>query len=311
MGSRGGSKRPPRRARLVGAVAGVALILPTVDQVTLQPYQTTYVNLATDLLSWDRPDDQRPGGDYWRVSIPELVARSSLDRQLLCKATTIKETDLAYPFTNGGEAFSTSRSTDCREEANGPLAPDRLDVVRRLPASEYDAVFIGPLPRNCTPLDEVSRWRHGFDVVMTTLGRCTVDPALLPAAGVRADDPALGTTLPGDLWLYAVDGWLQWPGRTQLTVPVPVAELAFQPDPSCLADGCTLVIAGEGPDDLVASVDGLATPVTRTESSLRLPISAAQAGGSVWVTLSRSSGEPSALSMHGLSLAPASTKGKT
>ena len=176
--------------------AGLALVLPTVDQVTLQPYQTTYVNLATDLLVGSRTDDMRPGGDYWRVSIPELVAHTALDRQLLCKATTTKDTDLAYPFANGGEAFSTSRSTDCREEANGPLAPDRLPVVRQLPATEYDAVFIGPLPRNCTPLDEVSRWRHGFDVVMTTLGRCTVDPAPLPVAGVRADDPVAGDDAP-------------------------------------------------------------------------------------------------------------------
>ena len=99
----------------------------------------------------------------------------------------------------------------------------------------------------------MSRWRHGFDVVMATLGRCTVEPAPLTLAGVRADDPVLGTTLPGDLWLYATDGWLQWPGRAQLTSPVPVAELAFRPDPG-LRRGCTLVITGSGPDDMVARV---------------------------------------------------------
>ena len=117
-------ERPRPSGRLVALVAGAALVLPTVDQVTLQPYQTTYVNLATDVLVGHRADDRRPGGDFWRVSIPELVTGTALDRQLLCKATTTKDTDLAYPFANGGEAFSTSRSTDCREEANGPLAPD-------------------------------------------------------------------------------------------------------------------------------------------------------------------------------------------
>lgn len=302
-------ERPRAGGRLVAAVAGLALVLPTVDQVTLQPYQTTYVNLATDLLVGSRPDDMRPGGDYWRVSIPELVAHTALDRQLLCKATTTKDTDLAYPFANGGEAFSTSRSTDCREEANGPLAPDRLPVVRELPATQYDAVFIGPLPRNCTPLDDVIRWRHGFDVVLTTLGRCTVDPASLPLAGARADDPALGTTLPGDLWLYATDGWLQWPGQAQLTSPVPVAELAFRADAAC-AEGCTLVITGSGPDDVVASVDGAAVPVTRNGSgALELPISEAQAASDVWVTLARSSGETLTMTMTGLSLTSTTTKG--
>ena len=284
-------------------------VLPTVDQVTLQPYQTTYVNLATDLLVGGRPDDSRPGGDYWRVSIPELVAGSTLDRQLLCKATTTEDTDLAHPFANGGEAFSTSRSTDCREEANGPLAPDRLPVVRELPARPYDAVFSGPLPRNCTPLDDVRRWRHGFDLVLTTLGRCTVDPAPLPLRGVRADDPALGTTLPGDLWLYATDGWLQWPGRAQLTSPVPVAELAFHADPAC-ADGCTLVITGSSPDDVTARIDGGTVPVSRDASgALELPISGRHAASDVWVTIARSSGETLAMTMTGLSLTPGTTRG--
>jgi len=302
-------ERPRPGAWLVTAVAGAALVLPTIDQVTLQPYQTTYVNLATDLLVGGRADDRRPGGDYWRVSIPELVAHTALDRHLLCKATTTKDTDLAYPFANGGEAFSTSRSTDCREEANGPLAPDRLPVVRQLPARQYDAVFIGPLPRNCTPLDDVSRWRHGFDVVLTTLGRCTVEPAPLPLAGVDADDPALGTTLPGDLWLYAIDGWLQWPGRAELTAPAPIAELALRPGPACAA-GCTLVVTGSGPDDVVASVGGAEVPATwNAHGALELPISPAQATGDVWVTFSRGSGKALDMTMTGLSLAPGTTKG--
>ena len=302
-------ERPRPGGRLVALAAAAALALPTLDQVTLQPYQTTYVNLATDLLVGSRAADMRPGGDYWRVSIPELVAHAPLDHQLLCKATTVEDTDLAYPFTNGGEAFSTSRSTDCREEPTGPLAPDRLSVDRVLPARQYDAVFLGPLPRNCTPLDDVSRWRHGFDVVLTTLGRCTVDPAPLTRAGVRADDPALGTTQAGDLWLYATDGWLQWPGRAWLTSPVPVAELAFRAGPAC-AEGCTLVITGSAPRDVVARIDGERVPVSRTASgSVELPVAAAQAEDDVWVTLARRSGGSLAMTMTGLALAPGTTKG--
>lgn len=298
--------------RLLALVAGVALVLPTVDQITLQPYQTTYVNLATDVLfARNDPPDSRPGGDFWRVSIPELIENTSLDRQLLCKATTSKGSDLAYPFANGGEAFSTSRSTDCREETNGPLAPDGLPVVRQVPATEYDAVFIGPLPRNCTPVHEVRRWRHSFGIVLSTLGRCTVDPSPLGAVEVRADDPALGTTFPGDLWLYAIDGWLQWPGLPELTAPVPLAQLAFRPDAACGQDGCTLVIAGDGPADLVAKIDGADVPVARgADGTLQLPISAAQSADSVWVTLTRSSGETLAVTLTGLSLTLRNTKGQ-
>ncbi|GAA4690996.1 hypothetical protein [Nocardioides conyzicola] len=302
-------ERPRLSPRAVVLVAGLALVLPTVDQVTLQPYQTTYVNLATDVLVGSRADDLRPGGDYWRVSIPELTARATLDHQLLCKATIDPDTDLAYPFANGGEAFSTSRSTDCREEPNGPLAPVRLPVVRELPSTEYDAVFIGPLPTNCTAREDVRRWRHGFGVVLSTLGRCRVDPAPLTAGGVRADDPALGTTSPGDLWLYAVSGWLQWPARTELTSSVPVAEIAFRPDSAC-ATGCTLAIAGAGPDDLLATVDGAPVPVTRDHPGLlTIDVTAAQAADDVWVTLTHDTDGPP-VSMTGISLTPRTTKGQ-
>ena len=224
-----------------------------------------------------------------------------LDQQLLCKATTVKATDLAYPFTNGGEAFSTSRSLDCREEANGPLAPSRMVVERSLPTTQYDAVFVDRPPRNCTPLDDVTRWRHGFEIVLSTLARCTVDPPPLTSVGVTADDPVLGTTLPGDLWGYATDGWQQWPGRTVLTSPVPLAELAFRPDASC-GGGCLLAIAGTGPPDLAASVDGEAVAVTRSAGRLLVPISAAQADDNVWVTLRRSGGGVLGIRMTGLSL---------
>lgn len=304
-------ERPRPRPRVLLVTAGLALVLPTIDQVTLQPYQTTYVNLATDLLAGQRAGNDRPGGDYWRASIPELVARSALDRQLLCKATVDEETDLAHPFANGGVAYSTIRSTDCREEANGPLVPDELPVVRQLPVEEYDAIFIGPLPSNCTPIDEVTRWRHGYEVVLSTMGRCTVDPTVLPASGVRVSDTAAGPTLPSDLWLYATDGWLQWPGRPELTAPVPVAEVALRPGRACV-QGCRLVIEGTAPDDLVARVDGTEVHVThRANGAVTVPLASAQSQRPVWVTLSRRSGETLAMTMTALSLAPSPKQGTT
>ncbi|WP_322937305.1 hypothetical protein [Nocardioides bizhenqiangii] len=309
------SERARVRPGLLVVAAGAALVLPTVDQVTLQPYQTTYVNLATDVLSGSRAADERPGGDYWRVSIPELVARSALDRQLLCKATVDEATDLAHPFANGGLAFSTVRNTDCREEANGPLAPEGLPVVRQLPAEEFDAVFIGPLPSNCTPLDEVTRWRHGFEIVLSTIGRCTVHPTALPASGVRVSDTAPSTTFPSDLWRYAIDGWVQWPDRQDLTAPVPVAEVALRPSRRACAHGCRLVIEGTAPDDLVARVDGTKVPLTHDgPGTVTLPLGSARAARPVWVTFSRRSGETLGMTLSALSLAPnlkqSTTKGQ-
>jgi len=302
-----------RRRRVFALAAAAALVLPVVDQVTLQPYQTTYANLATDLVSGPFAEAaDRPGGDFWRASIPELIAGQPLDRQLLCKALVDKESNLSFPFTNGGEAFSTSRSVDCREEANGPLAPERLPVVRRPPANEYDAVFLKTLPANCTPLNEVTRARHGFDVVLTVLGRCTISPPVLSAQGARVGDPALGTATPGDLWRFAIDGWAQWPGGDELTSPVSQAVLAFSPTQACRRAPCTLVIDADAPPDLVVDIAGRQVAVSPgADGSLRVPITARQASGGqgVWLTLSCRSGETLGMRMTGLSLEQ-STEGR-
>jgi hypothetical protein len=93
-----------------------------------------------------------------------------------------------------------------------------------------------------------------------------------------------------------------------LTSPVPLAELAFRPDPSCSL-GCRLVVAGDGPPDLVASIAGEQVVVAHSHGRLSVPISAAQAAGNVWVTLSRRHGGNLGLRMTGLSLAPLSAKG--
>lgn len=303
-----------RGHRVLSLVAAAALLLPVVDQVTLQPYQTTYVNVAADLVHGSSAAN-RPGGDFWRGSLPELVADQPLDRQLLCKALVDKESNLAFPFANGGEAFSTSRSVDCRQEANGPLAPEHLPVVREPPDNQYDAVFLESLPENCRLLNEVTRTRHGFDVVLTVLGRCTSSPPVLTEQGIRANDPALGTAGPGDLWRFAIDGWEQWPGRAELTSPVPRAVIAFEPSGACREAGCTLVIDGDAPSDLVARIAGERVPVTRgSDGTLRIPIPVRQAsaGTGVWLNLTRSSGARLGMRVTGLSsavLSAGSTRG--
>lgn len=304
--------RRPDRPRVFAAVATAALALPLIDQVMMQPYQTSYVNLATDLVATPIVEDiNRPGADYWRVSIPELIEDVPLDSPLMCKATVDKKTDLAYSFTNGGEAFSTSRSLDCREEPNGPLAPQRLPVVHAA-SLQYDAVFLKTLPDNCTRRGEVTRRRHGFEYVLSILGRCTVLPGPLTEEGVRFDSPSLGNGRDHDLWRFAIDGWEQWPGDTELKAPVPQADLAFRPSPACSRTGCTLVIQGEAPDDLVVRVQGEEIATSRdADGALLVPITAAQAsaGDGVWVTLARRTGGTLDVRLTGLALAetPAAT----
>lgn len=300
-----------RRRLLATAGAVAALVLPVVDQVTLQPYQTTYVNLATDLVTTPFLGAAgRPGGDFWRASLPELLDHQHLDRQLLCKSTVDPLRNVAFPFTDGGEAFSTSRSIDCREEANGPLSPQRLPVVREPPADEYDAVFLEALPSNCRLLNEVTRFRHGFDIVVTVLARCTVTPAPLTAGGVRATDPALGTTAPGDLWRFAVDGWERWPGRGELTSPVSEAVLTFAATGDCRRTACILTLEGTWPADLVVSIAGDQVRARIDDhGTLRIPVTTRQASNphGVWLSLTRRSGSTLEARLTSMSLAPPDT----
>lgn len=290
--------------RALVTVAGVAaLVLPVVDQVMMQPYQTSYVNFATDLLARDQADDDRPGDDFWRLSIPELVRDAQLDRLLLCKAATDEVTGVAYPFMDGSGVSSTSRNVDCREEVYGPLVPAGLTVVRSQTVTDFDAVFINALPPNCTRLSEVTRWRHGFEVVVATLARCSVDPRPLTDAEVRADDPVLGNGLPGDLWTYATDGWLQWPGTAELTAPGSQAGITFRVPEFCHRRGCSLVVGGGSPGDVVAHVDGLAVAVgRRADGALTIPVSARPAAEPVWVALTRGPGETLGIRLTSLHL---------
>lgn len=302
-------RRGFRGAAAVPAVAAAALVLPMVDQVTLQPYQTTYVNLATDVIAAPYTGPLgRPGGDYWRSSIPELVDGTTVEDQLVCKSLVTPLSKIAYRFTNGG-TFSTSRSLDCRQEPNGPLAPSGIAIPTNAVGREFAAVIIGPLPANCTAERDVSRYRHGFKVVLTTLAQCTSRVATLTSTGVVADSPDLGTAKRGDLWRYAADGWEQWPGDRAITARMASAVLGFRPLPVCTRTGCDLVlgtVADTVPEDLTARVSSDDVPVRRAaDGTLLIAIDPdhADANG-VWVTLSRRTGEALGLQVTGLRLAP-------
>ena len=139
--------------------------------------------------------------------------------------------------------------------------------------------------------------------MLATLARCTIEPRTLTDAEVRVDNLALGTTLPGDLWLYATDGWLQWPGGLELTAPAPQAGITFAVPKFCHRHGCSLVIEGSAPADLVATVDGVpAAWATRTDGAVTVPVPPRRPADTVWVTLTRTSGETLGMRLTGLRL---------
>jgi hypothetical protein len=297
-----------RTGAVLAVAAAAALALPMIDQITLQPYQTVYVNLATDLTDGSSvAADRRTGTDSWRISIPELIDGMDLDRRLLCKTAADKASNVSYsfyPLAGGGEEYSTRRSLDCREESTGPLAPERLPLNRIDDDHSYDAVFLKRLPANCAPLNEVTRWRHGFEVVLTALGRCTVDVPVLRPAGVSVHGPALASGDPDDLWRFAVDGWLQWPRQRVLTAPGPRAGIAFRTDSTCSNAGCTVVVeGGHVPADLVVRIGSEEAVLVRaTDGTIRVPVAVKQAAGDdgIWLTFTRSAGGNLGMQLTGL-----------
>lgn len=282
-----------------------AVVLPIVDQALLFPYQPTYVNLATDLVvrPFSQPDE-RPGGDFWRISLPELIKGVDLDGQLLCKAKVTKDGKTAFRYTSNGGAYSTNRSLDCREEESGPLAPEKLPVRRELPPDQFLAVFLKKVPDNCTPVNSVSRWRHGTDVVLTVLGLCKDTAPPLDHKGVDTDTAALSAGGDHDLWRFASDGWEQWPNSDVLTAPVPLARIGLRPAHNLCKAGCEIHVVGTMPADLQVAVDGQEVTATRSADGVDVPVSADQgaADTGVWITLTRSSGGRLDATMTGLRL---------
>lgn len=286
------TSRPRGGGRLALGLASAAMLLPVVDQVTLQPYQATYVNAATDVVTaLVRGPDVRLGQDYWRASLPELVEGRQVDQLLLCKAKVDQVTGVAAPYTDATASFSTGRSVDCREEPNGPLAPYDLAVPALASRQDgtFDAVFPKRAPANCRTLDEVVRHRHGFPVVLTVLARCSV----------RTPELTAPADAPEQLWLHAVDGWWQGTRDTRLTTTTTSAKIVFA-SRTC-SGPCRLVITGDAPPDLLASVAGRPTPVRQAAAgSIEIDVPRSVARQGAWVTLTRRSGGVLGMAMSGL-----------
>ena len=291
-------KRAARCFRSLVPIVGVAaLALPVADQVMMHPYQTSYVDLATDLLARHQAADDRPGDDFWRVSIPELVRDVPLDRLLLCKAATDEVTMVAYPFMNGS-VRSTSRNVDCREETYGPLAPAGLAVVRpsrsgtSTPCSSTPCRRTARASRRCLAGDTGSRscWPRSPGADRAPDADRRRGPGRRPGAGHH----------PAGRPLAVRDGrWLQWPGRLELTAPTPQAGITFTVPASATG---TAARWSSRAVLLPTSSPRRRRPgrrATRPDGAVTVPVPARRPADTVWLTLTRSSGETLGMRLTG------------
>ncbi len=291
------------RSRLVGGLAMTGLVLPTVAQAFLFPYQYTYFNLALDATG------VHVASDYWRTSVPELLPRIPTDGQIICGPT--RSGNEKEPETMLAGRYSSDSSVDCRADPLGPLSSvwtaEGLSYADTLPHNEFYVLIDRdhPLPANCTHLAGVTRERHFRDIQMTYVARCRLDPPPLGTSPVEFVRPSTEPNLLPELWAYAPTGWVMRKSSTALDAEGRSAGLTFEVPERCSVVSCELVLDAEAPADLTASVNDVATSVTSALGSvtLRLPPGEPQ----VWVTFERESPEPLALRLHSIRVLPLET----
>jgi len=307
------SAREHGRIRVAGGLAVLALVAPTVDQAVLFPYQYTYFNAALDATGVHVPSD------YWRTSVPELLADIPTDGQIVCGPTRstrlgalagTREAEGADESAMLAGRYSSDSSVDCRTDPLGPLSSPwsarQLPRGDALPGGDFYVLIDRDhaVPANCSRVSEVGRDRHGRGITMTYIARCHLDaPALgtTPVEFMRtADEPAM---IPG-LWAYAPTGWVTRQSMTAIDADHQSASLTFATPAECSRRTCELVLEADAPADLAATVNGTPSPVT-TDGDVTVRLSAGTSD--TWVTFTRTSGQDLGLRVHSIRIHPAAT----
>lgn len=293
---------PRTRTRLISCLAVLALVIPTIDQVTLFPYQYTYWNAGLDATG------AHVTSDYWRTSVPELLPKIPTDGQVICgptRTTQIGQSGNGEEATVAGR-YSSDSSVDCRVDPLGPLSSawTALDMPLGdlLPHEEFYVVIDRDhaLPTNCTQLASVTRHRHWREVSMTYVARCRLAPSPI-GDGVTFVRPD-GENMAPELWAYAPEGWVMRESASAIDAAGPSASLTLRAPATCRQQACVLELRGEATTDLRVAVNDVPgrLHVTADEVTVPLPPGVADA----WVTFTSTSGAPLGLRVHTIRVTP-------
>ncbi len=179
-------------------VVAAALVVPTVVQLQLFPYNYAYASIPAAALApavgerwptYDLPTD------YWRTSVRELAPSIPQGGFVVCQPHT--EDGAFVPRSNDGRA-------DCATDVIGPLAAydDRRQGTWSAGPTEFLATMSGvdQIGDNCTRLADVTRWRYWREVTMSYLARCDLVLDDYPAGGLDVDGDGTGGAA-------LLDGW--------------------------------------------------------------------------------------------------------
>lgn len=233
-----------RTRRLLTATTLVAMVLPTLVQARLFPYNyafTSELGAAAGLSS---------RGDYWRTSLRELAPEIPDGGHLVC--TPVLGSDDTYQRVSPLAFPLAARANDCRRDAISPVAP-------YLPTSdpanypldtflEVSSEFFGD-SSNCTVLGEVTRTPYFTPRRISEVSRCDLSLRPYPDGGVElaADDGVSSTYLLGD--------WTGRHDRPGVSVLHTTGSLGFTLDKAESA-GVTLLFEATGDGDADVTVNG-------------------------------------------------------
>jgi len=187
-----------RRAALIVTAAGVlGLLVPTLVQLRLYPYNYTYASVIVDARQLDAPDD------YWRTSVRELLP-SIPDGEFVMCSPTLSRGGFSMRYLHDAGRSPVERSRDCRTDDLSPIRPYRTASVDPLePVSDSFIAVVGAWVKpgsNCTEkLGEITRERHFRTIVMSAAYRCSL---VLPTYPHRVEFAADG--LGGE---FLLGGW--------------------------------------------------------------------------------------------------------
>jgi len=182
-----GMRRGRMAARISLVVVVIAgLVMPTIDQYRLFPFNYTYYNEITTL----GPVNGRWATDYWRLSERELADRLNIGATGLCPNGYAKGPFdwrpgpilLGYPECRTNDNFTVF--DDSRPTAAEP-APQLTSTQYWLVLENNSGYHI---PQNCELYDEVTRPLRQQDLMMSYAAICELAFPQLPATGqARAD----------------------------------------------------------------------------------------------------------------------------
>ena len=271
-------------------VGAAALVVPTVVQVQLFPYNYAYASVPAAAVApgvaerW--PEDELPT-DYWRTSVRELAPDVPRGGFVLCQPNLVD--GVAMRWSNDGR-------DDCGSDVIGPLAPydDERSGTWDAAPTRWLAVTSGTdrIGDNCTRLADVSRPMYWRTVTMSYVARCDL----------VVEDYAEGGFQPGTGDRYLLGGWTSHHAAAGFGLAGGRGEIGWTLPEA--ARGRDLVLSGEalGRPGIALAVNGTPVRVEGDGDAFHAPVSAglaAAAGeGRLLVTVSDADGDLRLLSLR-------------